>query len=195
MNIIQDYLILDNLDLPTIPWQQCDSLTQFDNEILWTVKNEPTKEGLGETFGKIGITAKEAKEFVQSQVQNLANHRMLICYPYYTAVKSGTLDLNYDRSVIEAVEGKIENLAKKNRVNVTMIFTEDSLDMVGDDKFLSEEESLTLIDYCKEVKKRCTKDLEYGKNILIHWSFVQETKQNMIPKEEQKLVFYKIKIL
>lgn len=195
MNIIQNYYILDQLDLPTVPWQECQTTTTFDENLLWTVKSEPIHHGIGRVAGKIGITARDAKEYVNHQVTKLDKDRRLIYYPYYTAYKSGRIDLTYDRSVIEAVEGKIENLLNKNRVNVTMIFGEDKLEIFGDESFLTKEESICLIDHCKEIRKRCIRDIEFGKNILLNWSFVQETKRNMIPKDEKLLVFYEIQLI
>ncbi|BBF45146.1 hypothetical protein lbkm_3905 [Lachnospiraceae bacterium KM106-2] len=195
MHVLQNSYLLSHLDLPTIPWQQGFLSTEFDQHMLWTVKNEPVSAEIGLIEGKIGVTAKEAKEFVKHQYDNLGEKRVVLYYPYYTATKSGTIDLNQERSVIEAVEGKIENLSKKHRVDVTMIFRDNDLEIVGNDKFLSEDETLTLIDYCRELKSRCAADLDYGKNIILYWSIVSETKVNMIPKDKTNLIFTKLKII
>lgn len=195
MHVLQDSFVLDHLDLPTIPWEICSTNTTLDHHILWTVKNEPFRPESGKIFGKIGVTSEEVKEYVEDAYEQLEKQRVLIYYPYYTAYKSGTLDLTYDRIVIEAVEGKIENLKKKHRVNETILFTEEDITIYGDDKFLTKEETLGLIDYCKSIKHRCMGELEYGKNILLYWSIVQETKINMIPKEEKNLFFTQLKVI
>ena len=195
MYVMQNCYILDCLDLPTIPWEICQTTKILDDSILWTVKNEPYYHKEGMIYGRIGVNAKEAMSYIKSEMKTLEKGRLLIHYPYYTAVKSGTLDLSYDRLVIEAVEGKIENLKKKHRVNETIIFKEEDINIFGDEHFLTEEETLVLIDYTKQMKKRCMNEIEFGKNILLYWSIVQETKRNMIPKEEVKLLFHQIKVL
>ncbi len=195
MYVLQNCYILDYLDLPTIPWMQCHTTTMLDDTILWTVKNEPIYSGKGYVYGEIGVTAKEAMSYIKSQYGSLGKHRMLLCYPYYTASKSGTIDMTYERVAIEAVEGKIENLKKKNRVDETLLFREDELEIFGDEEFLTREETLEIIDYSCTLKKRFAGELEYGKNIIIYWSYVEETLRNMIPKGNPFLVFHQIKVL
>lgn len=195
MYVLQNCYILDYLDLPTIPWQLCQTTAMLDDSILWTVKNEPFYGGKGYIYGKIGITAKDAMCYIKEQYESLEKHRMLLCYPYYTASKSGTVDMTYERIAIEAVEGKIENLKKKHRVNETILFKEEDIEIFGEEDFLTREETLEIIDYSCMLRKRFTAELEYGKNILIDWSYVEETLRNMIPKGNPKLVFHQIKVL
>ncbi len=195
MYVLQNSYILDYLDLPTIPWEPCHTTATLDDSILWTVKNEPYQPNQGKIYGRIGITSSEAKAYISSEYSNLKHKRMLIYYPYYTAVKSGTIDLSYDRIVIEAVEGKIENLKKNHRVNETIIFRQDSIEIFGDEDYMTREETLTLIDYAKQLKKRAATEIEFGKNLIFYWSIVQETKRNMIPRDETKLLFHQIKVL
>lgn len=195
MHVLQNCFILNHLDLPTIPWEVCNTTMTLNNHILWTVKNEPFRPEWGTIFGKIGITSKQVKEYVIKEYPQLEKRRLLICYPYYTAYKSGTIDLTYERSVIEGVEGKIENLKKKHRVDETMIFTQEDIEIFGNDTFLTQDETITLIDYCRDLRKRCMGELEFGKNILLYWSFVQETRTNMIPFDDKQLLFYQLKVL
>ncbi len=195
MYVLQNCYILDHLELPTIPWKQCQTTMLLDDSILWTVKNEPFYGENGYIYGKIGVTAREAMEYITTQYQSLPKRRMLLYYPYYTASKSGTIDMNYDRIAIEAVEGKIENLKKKNRVDETLLFQDEDLEIFGEEKFLTRQETLEIIDYGSMLKKKFAGDLEYGRNILFYWSYVEETLRNMIPKGNPSLVFHQIKVL
>lgn len=195
MYVLQNCYILDYLDLPTIPWAPCRTTEALDDTILWTVKNEPYSFNDGKIYGRIGVTSNEAMHYIKSQYQDLGNRRMLIYYPYFTAAKSGTIDLSYDRIVIEAVEGKIENLKKKHRVDETIIFREEEIEILGDEAFLTKEETLHLIDYAKQLRNRCQNDIAFGRNIIVYWSIVQETRKNMIPRDDQKLLFHQIKVL
>ncbi len=195
MYVLQNCYILDYLDLPTIPWIQCRTTMMLDDSILWTVKNEPFYGRKGYIYGKIGVTASEAMDYIKSQYETLERNRILLCYPYFTASKSGTIDMSYERVAIEAVEGKIENLKKKHRVDETLLFREENLEIFGEEKFLTRDETLEIIDYGCMLKKRFAGELEYGKNILIYWSYVEETLRNMIPKGNPTLVFHQIKVL
>ena len=38
MYVLHNCYILDYLDLPTIPWEQCQTTQVLDDSILWTVK-------------------------------------------------------------------------------------------------------------------------------------------------------------
>ncbi len=195
MYVLQNCYILDYLDLPTIPWMQCQTDTRLDDSILWTVKNEPFYGVKGYIYGKIGVTASEAMDYIKSQYETMERHRMLLCYPYFTASKSGTIDMTYERVAIEAVEGKIENLKKKHRVDETLLFREEDLEIFGEEEFLTRDETLEIIDYGCQLKKRFAGELEFGKNIIIYWSYVEETLRNMIPKGNPTLVFHQIKVL
>ena len=60
---------------------------------------------------------------------------------------------------------------------------------------MTREETLSLIDYAKQLKTRTGKELEFGKNLIVYWSIVQETKRNMIPRDKSQLLFHQIKVL
>lgn len=217
MKILQNDYILKSLDLPTMEWKQYFPDTEFAQNILWSIKVEeiPSSKSKEETlpkkrttflpFGKllrekekerkrglIGVNATAAKDFAQKYYKSVApSKQAMIYYPYYTVQKSGILDINDERIVIEGTKGDISNLVKHNQIEVTMMFTEDDMNIHGDDHFFSKEQVFFLIDSARKVKKMATKDLEIGKNIQLYFSYVYKTNTALQPEGELQLIFYK----
>lgn len=103
-------------------------------------------------------------EFERNKLKSVkTSKKMLIYYPYYTVIKSGIIDINRNRIVIEGTNGDIQNMVLHNIVDVTMIFTEEDVEIKGDERFFEHNEVLTLIDYGKGIRKMSTKDLDLGK--------------------------------
>lgn len=219
MKILQNYKILNQLDVPTIEWKQYYDTSMLEEELLWTIKLESkesdlyhSKESKKEQTSliqklkeklvanddrekaKIGVTAKEVKEFVKKNRKYQKEGELFLYYPYYTVVESGIIDINYDRVVIEAVKGTMNNLVVKNKVDVTLIFKEDDLQIEGEEYFFTKEEMLPLIDYSKNVRKMVAKDIDMGKNIQLYFSYFYKTSTMLEPVGEKKLLFYKFKI-
>lgn len=220
MKILQNDYILKSLDLPTIEWKQYYTDTEFAQNILWSIKVEEIplqnskedteskkkrflfsfrrdKRGCGssQTKGLIGIDAKKAKEFGEKKHKTLdLKKQAIIYYPYYTVAKSGILDINRNRIVIEGTKGDISNMVTHNQVEVTMIFSDEDLSIEGEDKFFSQEEVLPLIDYGREVRKMAAQDLEKDKNIQLYFSYVYKTNEMLRPEGELQLIFYKFKL-
>lgn len=220
MKVLQNDYILKSLDLPTVEWKQYFPDTTFAQNILWSIKIEEiplkTPEKNAElkikksplhflkdrrcinhqkTNALIGVDAASAKKFGEKKRKQInSNTHAIIYYPYYTVVKSGILDINRDRIVIEGTKGDISNMVTHNHIEVTMIFQSDDLEIMGDEKFFTQEEVLPLIDYGREIKKMATKDLEGNKNIQLYFSYVYQTSEVLKPEGERRLIFYKFKL-
>ena len=141
------------------------------------------------------MDAASAKTFGERKRKQVdSNTHAIIYYPYYTVVKSGILDINRERIVIEGTKGDISNMVTHNHVEVSMIFQNDDLEIVGDEKFFTQEEVLPLIDYGREIKKMAVKDLEENKNIQLYFSYVYKTSEVLKPEGERGLIFYRFKL-
>ncbi|BCN28876.1 hypothetical protein [Anaeromicropila herbilytica] len=195
MNRIQDYYVLNCLDLPTIPWKEYYHSTKLSKDILWTIKSEKNKKNNTELPRMIGVTAKEAKDFGGKLYKELGEGEMVFYYPYFFAIKSGIIDINYDRVAIEAVKDDVDNLVRRNNVDMTMIFHDDDLEIFGDQDFLTQEEILELIDCAVKIKKQCAADIEYGKNFLLQWSYACYTSTRKQPIGKKNLMFHKVKVI
>ena len=218
MKILQYDYILKALNLPTVEWGEYDSCSQLDSNLLWSIKVEevPQKDSKKEEKKKctlfefikgitnreqnntntlIGVDANSVQQFAKKKQKTINKKKQaMIYYPYYTVVKSGIVDINQERTVIEGTKGDIANLIQKNEVEVTMIFEKEDLTMKGDERFFSSEEMIPIIDYSKEIRKMVVKDLEQKKNIQLYFSYVYKTDVCLQPKGQLRLIFYQFKI-
>lgn len=219
MKVLQNDYILKSLDLPTVEWKQYFPDTELTQDILWSIKveeipspnqeKEPEekkstffslfrkskKESDKQSEGIIGVDAKSAKEFAKKKLAHLNQKKQaIIYYPYYTVVKSGILDINRERIVIEGTKGDISNMVTHNRIEVTMIFSEEDVSITGDEKFFTKEEVLPLIDHGREIRKMASQDLEKDKNIQLYFSYVYRTRETLKPEGELQLIFYRFKL-
>lgn len=216
MKILQNHYLFNCLDLPTVEWKQYFPSTELDNELLWTIKIESKntvdkpqkkkKDPIQKFISSIpmlnerrqttyiGIDADSAQKIGNKFCKKLGTGEIVLYYPYYTVVKSGIIDINAERTVIEASKGSIQNLIKENNVDITMIFKDDDLEIVGDDKFFDLKESIELVDCCKSIKKSCARDIDSGKNLQFYWSFVYKTNVYLKPEKGLKLIFFHYKI-
>lgn len=220
MKILQYDYILKALDLPTIEWNQYFSNTNIPSGKLWSIKVEESPGKTSETMvevkqkksfvrfmkdrrwiqsqktnGLIGVDAVAANTFGQKKIKQIRpSKQVIIYYPYYTVVKSGIIDINRQRIVLEGTKGDIDQMVVHNEICVTMIFGDDSLDITGNEHFFTQDEVLPLIDYAKHVRKVANKDLERNKNIQLYFSYVYETNELLQVEGESRLIFYKFKL-
>ncbi len=220
MHVLQSDYILKTLELPTIEWKEYYPDAVLDENLLWSVKTEkiPGKSHEDTELVKkkralfqfikdrrclkkkqrnslLGVDSKTAKAFAEKLKKqvNTKTHA-IVYYPYYTVVKSGIIDINRERIVIEGTKGDVSNLTTHNYVEVTMIFKSDDLEIMGDETFFTKEETIPLIDYGKEIKKMATRDLELNKNLQLYFSYVYKTNIVLKLEGEIRLIFHKFKI-
>lgn len=195
MNKLQGFYALAKSNLPAVPWKKYDRETHFDPDILWTIRSAITE---GEDFNlprKIGVNAAEANGFAKELAGNLKPEDLIIYYPYFIAIKSGVIDISKHRTAIEAVKADLWNLVTYNQKDVTIIFEEEDVRICGDEYFLTQDETIELVDYCTLIRREFQKEIESGKNILLEWSYASKSDLNKQPTGDISLVFYEIRTL
>ncbi len=193
MNKLQGFYALAKSNLPAVPWKKYEENTEFAPDILWTVRSAVTK---GEDLNlprKIGVSAKEAKEFARELRYNLKPEDMIVYYPYFIALKSGVIDISRQRTAIEAVKADLWNLVTHNRKDITIIFEDEDVRFFGDECFLTQEEMMELVDYCTVIKRQFQSEIAGGKNIMLEWSYACPSDLNRQPVGKAALVFYEIR--
>ncbi|MGB8451589.1 MAG: hypothetical protein WCD89_04585 [Anaerocolumna sp.] len=193
MNKLQGFYALAKSNLPAVPWMKYEKDTNFNPDILWTIRSAVTE---GEDLNlprKIGVNGNEAKVFAQELNNNLKPEDMIIYYPYFIAVKSGVIDISRHRIAIEAVKADLWNLVTNNEKDVTIIFEDEDVNIIGDEYFLTQEEMIELVDYCSVIKRQFQREIANGKNILLEWSYACKSDINKQPIGEAGLVFYEIR--
>ncbi|BCJ95361.1 hypothetical protein acsn021_29300 [Anaerocolumna cellulosilytica] len=193
MNKLQGFYALKESDLPTVRWFPYEKGMKLDKGILWTVRSAVTKGSDLHLPRKVGVTADEAANFAEELIEKLDREDLVLCYPYFIARKSGVLDIRGNRIVIEAVKDDLWNLVTYNKRNVTVLFEEGDIRFDGDEKFLTQEELLELIDYCVNIKKKWSNLLLNGKSLLLEWSFGMDSDLEHNGIGEPYLLFYELR--
>lgn len=195
MNKLQGFFALQKSSLPAVPWKKFDESVKLNSDILWTIR---TAVMTGDDLNlprKVGVTALEAEDFANELLCKLGYNDMVIYYPYFIAIKSGVLDVSNRRIVIEAVKDDLWNLVTHNKKDVTIIFEEDDLHIVGDEQFLSQDELFELIDYCTIVKRHFLEEILEGKNVMLEWSYACKSDINKRPIGNSELIFYEVRTI
>ena len=217
MRVLENDYILKTLDLPTIDWKPYDPADQLEENILWSIKVEeiPSQTGKEQEEKKTLLTwmrkrmqqePAKGNGLIGSHAENVMRYggrmsckivpsrQMLLYYPYYTVLKSGILDINRNRVVIEGTSGDISNLITNSQIDVTMILTDEDVEVFGDERFFQQDEVLQLIDYSREVRKMAARDMDDGKSIQLMFSYVYRTNKELQPEGDLKLIFHKFKM-
>lgn len=192
MNKLEGFLALRELGLPSVPWEKYNKNIILDNDILWTVRCAVSKGNDINLPRRVGITAKEAREFADNLMDTLSANDLILYYPYFIATKSGVIEISNGRTVIEAVKDDLWNLVTYNKVDVSIIF-DDDLRFIGDADFLAENELYEIIDYCTMIRKKLGSTIQEGKSIILEWSFGCRSNMSKESLGQPSLIFYEIR--
>jgi hypothetical protein len=193
MNKLQGFYALKKSNLPSIPWKKYEEDVSLNKNILWTIRTAVMQGDDLNLPRKIGVSACEAEAFAQELYNKLKPEDMIIYYPFFIALKSGVIDVSNHRIVIEAVKDDLWNLVTNNKTDVTIIFEDEDIKLKGDEKFLSQDEMIQLIDYCLSVKRQFSEEIVNGKSVMLEWSYAYESNLDKQPIGEASLIFYEIR--
>lgn len=192
MNKLMGFYELKNSSLPTIPWEIYTPGIELDDNLLWTIRSAVN---LGDDLNLprlIGKSSAEAKEFADKLYEKMGKNGIVIYYPYFVAHKSGTLDVFYDKVIIEAVKDDLWNLVTYNKLDSSLSYNSnfDLTSWAVDNNFLTENEVGKLLGCVRKVKQMFKDDLIEGKSVLLEWSFASKCGKDNSIQEEIYLVFY-----
>ena len=198
MNKYMGFYELKGINLPTVPWQLFMPDTVLDGSLLWTVRVAVESNNDLHLPRAVGVGVEEAARKGKELLRKYAGKGMVIYYPYFIAQKSGVLDVNSQRTVIEAVDKDLWNLVTDGRKNVTAVFPSamanaDGAQYIGDDTFLNREEVEELLRYSATLGGRYREELSEGKSILAEWSYAFSTDIRHEPIGARYLVFYELR--
>lgn len=195
MNKLMGFYELKEMSLPSIRWEEYTGEQQLRNNILWTVRSAVYSGDDLNLPRKVGVSAKEATQFADNLRTTLNGNGIVICYPYFIAKKSGTLEIRNDKTIVEAVEDDLWNLVTLSKKNVTYQITERDEKIDGDRDFLSKREKEYLLSFVREIKKTFRNDMLEGKGVLLEWSFAKNCNIHREPEGEEYLVFYEARTI
>lgn len=195
MNKLMGFYELRNLSLPTIPWREYAPDVKLSNEYLWTIRSAVFYGNDMNLPRLVGKEASEAMEFASKLYKEMNHNGIVVYYPYFVAHKSGTLNVHYDKIIIEAVDDDLWNLVTNQDMDVSLTFDNNTtlLSHHGKEDFLTEEEIVQLLFYAKKIGRTFRNELIEGSTILLEWSFASSCNKEMKPIGSPYLVFYEIR--
>lgn len=195
MNKLMGFYELSELDIPSIPWKEYTGKETFDSNYLWTIRSAVFRGNDLSLPRLVGANAQDAKTFADSLYSKLKDKGIVIYYPYFLANKSGTLNIYFDRIVIEAVKKDLWNLVTYEDREVTIDIKKDEINVNGNGDFLSEKELNRIVSNVPAVRK-AFRDVFYdGESILLEWSLAQKSDLEKNPVGEEYLVFYEARTI
>lgn len=195
MNKLMGFFELQDMSLPSIPWKEYTGREYLRDDLLWTVRSAVFHGDDLNLPRLVGANSKDAKEFADHLLEELAGKGIVLFYPYFVANKSGTLEITQNRTVIEAVKADLWNMVTLSDRDVTIQYENGNEFINGDEIFLKDSEKDCLLSNVKKIKKSFRGDLLEGKSILLEWSFAQNCDLNKNPMGEEYLVFYEARIV
>lgn len=212
MNKYMGFYELRAAGIPTVPWRRFEEGTALDGKLLWTIRVAVEGGNDLNLPRAVGVCAEEAAQKGGELLKEYAGRGMVIYYPYFIAQKSGVLDINSGRTVIEAVERDLWNLVTHGKRNMTAVFSSGSpkgaadwaepgaaglngAQVIGDEAFLSMEEIRELLKYNAILRGRFRDEISEGKSVLAEWSYAYSTDVRHEPEGDRYLVFYELRLL
>lgn len=191
MNKLMGFLELKEMRLPSIPWKQYTGVEKLDEKYLWTIRSAVYRGDDLNLPRSVGKSAEESKQFADKLLKKLDDKGIVIYYPYFIAKKSGTLEVQSNRVVVEAVKDDLWNLVTYSDCEVTVIYDNDKEPYYkGNREFLEEKEKQQLLKHVPEIRKLFRDDLLDGKSALLEWSYALSCNNKKEPIDEEYLVFY-----
>lgn len=196
MNKLMGFLELKEMRLPSIPWKQYTGKEELDDKFLWTIRSAVYRGNDLNLPRSVGKNAEESKKFADALLKEIDGKGIVIFYPYFIAKKSGTLEVQRERIIIEAVKDDLWNLVTYSDCELTVIYTDNKeMQYIGNEKFLNDKELHQLLKYAPEIKKLFRDDLLEGKSVLLEWSYAMSCNNKRNPIDEEYLVFYEIRTI
>ena len=125
MNKYMGFYELKALNIPSVQWKLFADDTVLDDRLLWTVRVATAAGDDMNLPRAVGVVSEEARMKGREFLLEYGKKGIVIYYPYFIAEKSGVLDINSRRLVIEAVDRDLWNLVTHGRKDVTIIVPAD----------------------------------------------------------------------
>ena len=191
MNKLEGFYELDKMNVPSVPWRHFTGEEALDTNLLWTVR---AAVQTGKDFDlprAIGVTAEEAMAKGREFLADLAEHDLVIYYPYFMAIKSGVIDIQENRTIIEAVDKDLWNLTTRGHKDVTIIINHmnDDYSTYGNSSFLEEAEVNELLKYAARIRSAHRNVIFANSSVLVEWCYAVNTNVKREMVGERYLVF------
>ena len=95
MNKLLGFYELRESALPAIQWREYSDETILDNKKLWTIRSAVYRGSDLNLPRKVGCSSTEGMKFALDLKRKMGDGGIVIYYPYFIAIKSGTLTVSY----------------------------------------------------------------------------------------------------
>lgn len=188
---------LKSLSLPSMNWVMIDD--RFDknilkNHMLWTARTAVIEGNDICLPKKICANADEVLNFIETE-KDKNQETVIFIYPFFYALKSGTLNVSLNSLFIEGVYKDLWNM-NSERIDYSFLYEFETKNskQSGNQFFLTDSEKEAFIKHSIEVKSRYRSVLCEGTIIQLEWSFAVYDR-NLITPEEYELIFYELRTL
>lgn len=195
MNKLLGFYELRESALPAIQWREYSDETILDNKKLWTIRSAVYRGSDLNLPRKVGCSSTEGMKFALDLKRKMGDGGIVIYYPYFIAIKSGTLNVYQDRIVIEGVKEDLWNLVTYSNRDVTIIFNDGKINIDGDEFFFSKNEINELLGYVPKIRHMFREYLLEGKSVLIEWSYAHDCDLEKKEIGDPYLVFYEVRTI
>ena len=187
INKYQGLMLLKQCRLPTISWSVFTYDTVLSDNCRWTLR---AVRELGNDFGLpifLDISSKEAVGIGRSLLDQYSSNRfILLVYPYFTSEKSGVMQVETDRVVVEAVRGNCSDLTRYSKLDISLIYKDTRDVAYGDIAFFTDEELVTIERYASRLRRQFFRMVLDGFIVVLEWSFAvykNTAKENFLFQE------------
>lgn len=152
MNKLMGLYELRDLEIPAIQWKEYKPGIELSDKYLWTIRSAINHGNDLNLPRFVGKPANEAIVFADNLYKRLNGRGIVIYYPYFIAHKSGTLNIYYDKIIIEAIEADLWNLVTNQDLDVSLTIDRQNhiISTYGDNDFFSNEELKIIVKYAKK---------------------------------------------
>jgi len=197
VNKLQGFYELRRIRIPSISWREFTPHTTLSPDKLWTIRVAVAQGNDFNLPRAVGLNAADATIKGREFIQAFPPPDLVIYYPYFLALKSGTMSIQEERTVIEAVNRDLWNLTTAGRRDVSMAVQLDSGDMsiFGEETFLEPDEISELLRYDKILRAYNHHQLFGSTTVMVEWSYAMNSDLDRRPTGNKYLVFYEYRLL
>lgn len=195
MNKLFGFLELKELPVPSVNWKEFKYGTVLDSDKLWTVRSAVVSGNDTSLPRMIGKSAEECMNFGNSLVKNYGKNMMVVYYPFFHAIKSGTMLVSDIDAIIECVRGDLWNLVDRHKIDHRFKLSVSGrvVNYTDNVNFLTKEEVQLLHKNLERIRKYFSKSLRANELVLLEWSFAKDCNAEGNPVGDSKLLFYEVR--
>lgn len=195
MNKLQGFYEMKRMGIPVVPWKPYTGKETFEPECLWTVR-VAVQDGFDFNLPRaVGVNAGEALAKARQFLTKLSAEDLVVYYPYFIAIKSGILEIQADKTILEAVEKDLWNLTTLGKKNLTIVINRHTgtVCKYGEEDFLSAEETAEIMHYAEKIRRSYRQYIFGSSSLLLEWHYALHCDAHGNPVGDKYLVFTECK--